>query len=197
MCGRWREEVCVRVCVCVFVYAYVCFVTHNSVHVSVRVWCTLSDMGLSVWNAEHADFCQRYPGCGCSLPTRSCLCSSLSGRRVRLVVCSQRGDTRVKLLMPSDECSGYCFIPQHRRYQANLEFARFAFQIRSPCKSVTNLLSLDCKNVHAVYHQSAFYLRWSCENEFVCVYKCVSICFYLCSVCECVCVCVCIMQACV
>lgn len=58
------------------------------------------------------------------------------------------------------------------------QIARFAFQIRSPCKIVTNLLSLDCKNVHAVYHKSAFYLRWGCYNELeVCV--CIQVCFHM------------------
>lgn len=106
--------------------------------------------------------------------------------------CSHRGDARVEVLVLSDECSSNCLIPQHRGYLANVEFARFILQIRSPCKIVLILLSLDCKNVRTVYHQPAFYLRWHYSDKLALrVYTSVYPYAFVCGSSKCVRVCVC------
>lgn len=63
MCGRWWEEVCACVYVCVVLC---CVVMHNSAHVTVHGWCTLSNMGQNVWNAGCQRFCRLYYGCACA-----------------------------------------------------------------------------------------------------------------------------------
>lgn len=101
------------------------------------------------------------------------------GRRVRLVVCSHRRDTRVEVLVLSNECSGYWLIPRHWGYQANTEFAGFTFRITRPCKNVQILLTkiclvkmfVQCIIILLFIQHGAGRITWHCvhPHAFVCV----------------------------
>lgn len=133
MCGRWREEVCMRV------------LWRTIAHMSVRMFDVLCQTRVRMCGMQNMQILPE-------IHSRLCwwdavFLSPLSRQRAGLVVCSHRGDTGVEVSVPSDECSSHCLIPQHQAFLANAEFARFPSQIRSPCRTVP---SLDCKNVQCI-----------------------------------------------
>lgn len=113
----------------------------------------------------------------------SVLCSSWLQWRDGFSVCCHLVDTCVDILEQSDECSGYCLIPQHWHYQAYKEFACFPCQIGSICKNWHYFNKPDCKNVLLDRRLQSFsHLKWS-RLSWPCVYVYAFVCAFSVRVC--------------